>query len=294
VSALRGWGTAAAPGRCGLGDRTGPTTEQQLPSWVTADIDLGTPSVARVYDFLLGGMHNFAVDREMGRRLEYEVPGTIRAVRANRAFLRRAARYCARLGIDQYLDIGSGIPTEGNVHEVVRDELSEARVVYVDIDPIAVLHGRALLAEDPNCAMVHADLREPELILAAPETRNLIDFERPTAVLMVSILEVFPDSDRPAELIARLTASTVSGSHLVISHFGRNYGNPDQVRTALEAAARTGTPARCREPAELLALLGAFLPVPPGVVAIHQWQPDQQPRTGTDRSHGYAVVGRKP
>jgi hypothetical protein len=155
------------------------------------------------------------------------------------------------------------------------------------------LHGRALLATDPNCAMVHADLRAPELILAAPETRDLIDFDRPTAVLMVSVLEVVPDSDRPAELIARLTAPTVSGSHLVISHFGRNYGTAEQVRTALEAAARTGTPARCREPAELLALLGAFVPVAPGAVAIHQWRPDQEPRIRTDRSHGYPVVGRK-
>jgi hypothetical protein len=128
----------------------------QLPSWVTADIDLRTPSVARVYDFLLGGMHNFAVDREMGRRLEREVPGTTRAAWAKRAFLQRAVRYCAGLGIDQYLDIGSGIPTEGNVHGVVREELPDARVMYVDIDPIAVLHGRALLADDPHCAVVHA------------------------------------------------------------------------------------------------------------------------------------------
>jgi len=266
----------------------------QLPSWVTADIDLRRPSVARVYDFLLGGMHNFAVDREMGRRLEREVPGTTRAAWANRAFLQRAVRYCASLGIDQYLDIGSGIPTEGNVHEVVREELPGARVVYVDIDPIAVLHGRALLADDPNCAVVHADLHRPEEILAAPETRQLIDFARPTAVLMVSILEVFPDSERPADLISRLTAPTASGSHLVISHFGRNYGTPDQVRTALEATALTGTPAVYREPIELLALLGDFVPVPPGVVAMDAWRPDAEPRTDVTRSPGYAVVARRP
>jgi hypothetical protein len=265
-----------------------------LPSWVTADIDLRTPSVARVYDFLLGGMHNFAVDREMGRRLEREVPGTTRAAWANRAFLQRAVRYCASLGIDQYLDIGSGIPTEGNVHEVVREELPDARVVYVDIDPIAVLHGRALLADDPHCAVVHADLHEPEEILTAPETLDLIDFDRPTAVLMVSILEVFPDSDQPHDLIRRLTAPTVAGSHLVISHFGRNYGTPAQVRTALEAAARTGTPALHREPIELISLLGDFVPVPPGAVAMHAWRPDEESRAGTTRSPGYAVVARKP
>jgi hypothetical protein len=266
----------------------------QLPSWVTADIDLRTPSVARVYDFLLGGMHNFAVDREIGRQLEREVPGTRRTVWANRAFLQRAVRYCANLGIDQYLDIGSGIPTEGNVHEVVREELPGARVVYVDIDPIAVLHGRALLAEDPLCAVVHADLHRPEEILAAPQTARLIDFTRPTAVLMVSLLDVFPDSDRPAELISRLTAPTASGSHLVISHFGSNYGTPAQVRSALEAAARTGTPGVCREPADLVALLGDFVPVPPGVVPMHAWRPDEEPRPNMTRSPGYAVVARKP
>ena len=265
----------------------------QLPSWVTADIDLRTPSVARVYDYLLGGMHNFAVDRDMGRRLEREVPGTTRAAWANRAFLQRAVRHCAAQGIDQYLDIGSGIPTEGNVHEVVREERPDARVVYVDIDPIAVLHGRALLADDPRCAVVHADLHEPESILGAPETRELIDFSRPVAVLMVSLLDVFPDAHRPGELIQRLTDPTVSGSQLVISHFGRNYGTPDQIRTALDAAARTGTPAVLREPIELIALLGDFVPVPPGAVAMHAWRPDGEAR-GVTRSPGYAVVARKP
>jgi hypothetical protein len=111
---------------------------------------------------------------------------------------------------------------------------------------------------------------------------------------MVSILEVFPDSDRPDDLIRRLTAPTVTGSHLVISHFGRNYGTPAQVRTALEAATQTGTPALHREPIELIALLGDFVPVPPGVVAMHAWRPNEESRAGTTRSPGYAVVARKP
>jgi hypothetical protein len=268
-------------------------TSPSLPSWVTADIDLSTPSVARVYDFLLGGMHNFAVDREMGRRLERELPGTTRAAWANRAFLQRAVRYCASQGIDQYLDIGSGIPTEGNVHEVAREALPEARVVYVDIDPIAVLHGRALLADDPRCAAVHVDLHEPDRILNAEETRELIDFSRPVAVLMVSILEMIPDGDGPAELVARLTAPTAPGSHLVISHFGRNFGTPAQIRTAMEASAQMSTPAVHREPKELVALLGDFTPVPPGVVPLHEWHPDRDVSTDPNRSHGYAVVARR-
>jgi hypothetical protein len=268
-------------------------TSRSRPSWVTADIDLSTPSAARVYDFLLGGVHNFAVDREMGRRLERELPGSTRAAWANRAFLQRAVRYCAGAGVDQYLDIGSGIPTEGSVHEVAREERPDARVVYVDIDPIAVLHGHALLAEESGCAMVHADVHEPERILDAPETRELIDFTRPVAVLMVSVLEMVPDGDHPADLVARLTAPTVTGSHLVISHFGRNFGTPAQIRTALEAAARTRSPAVHREPEELIGLLGDFVPVPPGVVPLHEWRPDRGPVGDPNRSHGYAVVARR-
>jgi hypothetical protein len=268
-------------------------TEQPLPSWVTADIDLSTPSVARVYDYLLGGMHNFAVDRELGRRLERELPGTRQAAWANRSFLRRAVRYCAGLGIDQYLDIGSGIPTEGNVHEIAREVLPEARVVYVDIDPVAVLHGRALLADDPLCAAVHADLHQPDDILNAPETRELIDFDRPVAVLMVSIVELIPDADRPPELIARLTEPLVSGSHLVMSHFGRNFGTPAEIRAAMEAAAHMATPAVQREPAELIAMLGDFTLIEPGVVPLHEWRPDHDQIGEPVRSHGYALVARR-
>jgi hypothetical protein len=262
------------------------------PSWVPPDIDLSTATLARVYDYMLGGAHNFAVDRAVAEQIERIVPGSTRTAWENRAFLRRAVRYCASQGIDQYLDIGSGIPTSGNVHEVARSLLPEARVVYVDIDSVAVIHSRSILADDELSGVVQGDLRAPEAILSDLVTQRLIDFERPVAVLLVALLHVVPDADHPAQLLTRLTSHTGSGSLLVISHFGRNYGTPEQVQALIEWSRGTTTPLLVREPAEILALLGQFTPVPPGLVPVHEWRPDQDGPAST-RSAGYAVVGRK-
>ena len=262
------------------------------PTWAPPDIDLNTPTLARVYDYMLGGAHNFAVDRAVADQLERIVPGTARTAWENRAFLRRAVRYCASQGIDQYLDIGSGIPTGGNVHEIARSVLPTARVVYVDVDPVAVLHSRAILAGDELSAVVQADVRAPETILEDPATRRLIDFGRPVAVLLLALLHVIPDSDRPAEVLARLTEHARPGSYLVISHFGRNYGTPEQVDLLLELSRHTTTPMVVREPEELVALLGDFVPLRPGVVQVHEWRPDPDgPRS--HQSGGYGIVARR-
>jgi hypothetical protein len=265
-----------------------------LPSWATEDIDLARPNVARLYDYLLGGVHNFAVDRELADWLDREVPGSRRAVWASRSFQQRAVRYCAALGIDQYLEIGSGIPTEGQVHEIVRETVPDARVVYVDNDPIAVLHGRALLADDPGCAMLHADLRSPESVLDDPATRALLDLDRPVAVTMVSVLEVIPDSDDPGGLVRRLTGALTAGSHLVIGHFGLG---PEALRPGLTAPAISAIvrmPIHPREPARLRELLGDFVPIPPGVVRTHEWRPESGlPVRAAARSPGFAVVGAR-
>jgi SAM-dependent methyltransferase len=258
------------------------------------DPDLGPATLARVYDYMLGGAHNFAVDRAVADRIERLVPGTIRTAWENRAFLRRAVQYCAGQGIDQFLDIGSGIPTMGNVHEVARAVRPGARVVYVDLDPVAVTQSEAILAEVPGCAVVNADLRDPDSILDHPGTRELLDFNRPIAVLLVALLHVIPDRDRPAELISRLTRSAEPGSHLVISHFSSNYGSEAQMRKVIEWSARTTTPLVAREPSEILALLGEFVPVPPGLVPVHEWRPDAEPTAGTAQSGGYGVVARRP
>jgi len=263
------------------------------PFWAPPDIDLSTATLARIYDYMLGGAHNFAVDREIADRIERILPGTTRTAWENRAFLRRAVRYCASQGIDQYLDIGSGIPTSGNVHEVARSVIPGARVVYVDIDPIAVIHSRAILAGDELSGVVQGDLRAPETILDDPATQRLIDFDRPVAVLLLALLHVIPEDDRPAQLVTRLTARTGPGSYLVISHFGHNFGTPEQVRTVLELSRDTTTPMVVRTPEEILGMLGDFTPVDPGAVPVHEWRPDPE-GPPSNHSGGYAIVARKP
>jgi SAM-dependent methyltransferase len=265
----------------------------ERPSWADPDIDLSTPTLARVYDFQLGGAHNFSVDREAARRLEEVIPGAARKAWSNRAFLRRAVQYCCGHGIDQFLDIGSGIPTSGNVHEVARELDPGARVVYVDIDPVAVIQSRNLLAGDDRTAVVQADLRDPEAILDDPATRRLIDFDRPVAVLLVSLMHVIADAEHPARLLARLTARCPVGSYLVISHLGWNYGTPEQVRNAVEWSRGTTTPITPRTPEQVGAMLGAFTPVEPGVVEMHDWRPDIDDGLSPRESFGYAVVARK-
>lgn len=263
----------------------------ERPDAATPDIDLNTPTLARIYDYMLGGAHNFAVDREVAERIERTVPGSFRTAWSNRAFLRRAVHYCARQGIDQFLDIGSGIPTKGNVHEVARAVIPEARVVYVDVDPVAVMQSRTILAADARCGVVNADLRDPGSILSDPITRRLLDLDRPVAVLMVALLHVIPDSAGPAGLVARLTAPAVPGSHLVVSHFSGIFGDDEQVAAALAWSQRTTTPLVAREPAAILALLGDFVPVSPGLVPVHEWRPDSA--TDTEQSSGYGVVARR-
>src|SRR3712207_4400993 len=173
------------------------------PSWVPAEVDLSRPSAARVYDYYLGGSHNLEIDRRMAREAISLWPELPTIMQANRAFLRRAVRYLAERGITQFLNIGSGIPTVGNVHEAAQQAHAGARVVYVDSDPVAVAHSRAILAGDERTAVVHADLREPETILDDPTVRTTLDLDQPVAVLMVAVLHFVSDEDDPFGAVAR-------------------------------------------------------------------------------------------
>ncbi|HZD73599.1 MAG TPA: SAM-dependent methyltransferase [Actinomycetota bacterium] len=182
-------------------------------------IDSSTPNVARIYDYMLGGKDNFPVDRDAAQRILAAYPESREGVRQNRAFMRRAVEYLAgQAGIRQFLDIGTGLPTQQNVHEVAKAVAPDAHVVYVDNDPVVCTHGRALLAEANQVAMVEADLREPERILTDPATRELIDFTEPVAILLVAILHFIPDEDDPFDRVARLRDAVPPGSYLVISH----------------------------------------------------------------------------
>src|SRR5437764_15259666 len=170
----------------------------ERPSWAPEGIDLNRPNAARMYDYALGGSHNFAVDREMVERVEAMMPGSSLIAHANRAFLRRAVGYCLDSGIRQFLDIGSGIPTVGSVHEVARPVTPEARVVYVDVDAVAVAHSQAILRDYPNATAIRGDVRAPADILDHPELAKMIDFSAPVAVLLMAILHFVPDEDDPA------------------------------------------------------------------------------------------------
>jgi ribosomal protein L11 methylase PrmA len=213
---------------------------------------------------------------------------------ANRAFLRRAVRYCLANGVRQFLDIGSGIPTLGNVHEVAHQADPEARVVYVDIDPVAVEHSRALLLGNDRAAVVHEDLRNPEAILHSAEVRALIDFDRPVALLLVAVLHFMPDEDGPHGIIKRFADAMAPGSLLVLSH-GAKDAREDVAETATELYVQTRTPGVPRGRAEVERFFESFPPVEPGVVWAPLWRPDSTPRPGDDpaRSCIYVGVGRK-
>ncbi|MBA2474085.1 MAG: SAM-dependent methyltransferase [Pseudonocardiales bacterium] len=264
------------------------------PDWTSDDVDIERVSPARVYDYYLGGSHNFAVDRQMARRAIELWPELPLVLQANRAFLRRAVRYLVGQGITQFLDIGSGIPTEGNVHEVAQKAAPEVRVVYVDIDPVAVTHSRALLIGNPLAATVQADLRDVATILDDPRTKQLINPTQPIGVLMVAILHFVPDEADPASIVAQYRKMMAPGSYLALSH-ATYEGRPDQAGPHTELYRRAGAPLTMRSRREIETLLGGFDLVPPGVVFMPLWRPDSPADVDDhpERFTGYAAVGRR-
>ncbi|MFE2979039.1 SAM-dependent methyltransferase [Streptomyces sp. NPDC059258] len=264
------------------------------PSWVTEDVDADRPSIARLYDYLLGGTHNLESDRKVAREAMRAAPGLLKLVRENRDFLRRAVRDAVDAGIDQFLDLGSGIPTRGSVHQTAQAINPEARVVYVDIDPVAVGHGRELLADNAYATSVQGSLLDPRSILDSPEVRNVIDVDRPVALLFLSVLHFFPDAAvLPALEVYR--DEVAPGSRLVFSVAtdAENDAAADLVR-GIYADTWTDCVMRSRE--EARSLLGDFEVLEPGVVFPVYWRTGISPDTPTDPvHHNYFVgVGQKP
>lgn len=264
------------------------------PSWVPEDTDLDKPNAARVYDYYLGGSHNFEVDREMARKALALWPELPQIMRSNRAFLRRAVTLLAERGITRFLDIGSGIPTFGAVHEIARAIRPEAQVVYVDRDPVAVAHSRLMLADDPRCAVVHADLRDSDL-LGHPEVAGLLAAGEPVGVLLVAVAHFVSDDDNPWKLIATIRDALPSGSALVLSH-ASSEGRPDQAEDHQNLYRMTPTPLTMRTRAQVTAMFEGFELVEPGVVYLPQWRPDQPESVGEhpERMSGVAGVGFRP
>ncbi|GAB3811605.1 SAM-dependent methyltransferase [Micromonospora zhanjiangensis] len=246
----------------------------QRPDWAPESIDMERPSVARMYDYYLGGSHNFAVDRTAAQAMVAAVPDAPLMAQANRAFLRRAVHFLIDQGVRQFLDIGSGIPTVGNVHEIAQRAAPESRVVYVDVDPVAVAHSRQMLAGNRNAVVVQEDLRNPEQILAHPDLHRLLDFDRPIAVLVVAVLHFVAPADDPAGVLRRIRKALPSGSYLVLSQAG-DVGELHAERAQAERIyRRTDNPLWIRTRAELTELFDGFDLVEPGVVWVPQWRPD--------------------
>jgi hypothetical protein len=253
------------------------------------------PSAARVYDYLLGGKDNYPADRAVAESMIAQLPNVQLAVRWNRAFLRRVVRYLVgEARIRQIIDVGAGLPTVGNTHEIAQDADPEARVVYVDHDPVVLAHARSMLHNVPGTAIIGRDLTEPERILADPALRELIDFGQPAALLFLSILHFVADDDDPAGLIARLLAPFPAGSHVAISH-----GTPDEVPAVndVERVFDEATEqAHVRSRSQVARLVAGLEIIEPGLVWPPEWRPDPGEPVPANAAESYycVVVARKP
>ncbi|MFJ3339484.1 SAM-dependent methyltransferase [Streptomyces sp. NPDC086766] len=236
-------------------------------------IDPTKPSIARVYDYLLGGKDNYAVDREIGDVFKRDLPGSVAIAFANRAALTRAVReIVTTTDVRQFIDLGSGLPTSDNVHQVAQRHAPESRVVYVDIDPQVLVHGRALLEENERTRVVPADVRDPEAVRTHPDTLELIDFDRPVAVIFSAILHHVNDEEDPAGIVRYWRDRVPSGSYFFVSHF-RSGHNPET--TEAEAVLQqTFGRGRWRTDKEIESLLDGLEILDPGVVPASLWRPD--------------------
>lgn len=274
-------------------------TETQSSAALPTEIDTDIPHEARVYDYWLGGKDNYPADRALGDAIAGHIPTIKTMARANRAFLARSVRYLvAEAGITQFLDIGTGIPTAGNTHEVAQRLAPDARVVYVDKDPIVLAHARALMSSTPSgrTRFLHADLRDPGSILDDPALRETLDLDQPVAIMLVAIMMYFRDEDRPGDIITALLDAVPAGSHLVITHPTADF-NPEAMAGVAASAEASGITFHPRSHAETAELFTGTDLIAPGVVPVAAWRPDltdgPTPVGDTDSAWYWAGVARK-
>ncbi|PYC88299.1 SAM-dependent methyltransferase [Streptomyces tateyamensis] len=252
-------------------------SEQQqrtASGWQTGPGEAAPPNIARVYDYLLGGKDNFPADRIVAQRIEETLPEVQLGVRAQRAVLRRVVRYLVgEAGLRQLLDLGSGLPTADNVHQIAHSVDPATRVVYVDNDPVVLTHARALLADNPQTVVVAGDLRDPAALLTDERLRDHLDFEQPIGLLLCGILHYVLDEEEPARILGELVAALPSGSYVFLHHLLA--AGDDQEAAATEAVLRQGVGrAQFRTLDQVAAFLGDLTPVDPGVVTVSQWRPE--------------------
>jgi hypothetical protein len=270
------------------------STDQLTRLYQRVDLRIDRPTPARMYDYFLGGKDNFAVDREAADAVIELIGDELGRLGPleNRAFLRRAVRWMAEQGVDQFIDLGAGLPTQGNVHQVVQEVNPNAHVVYVDNDPIVLAHGRALLSNSSTVEVITADLRRPEEVLRHPTVARLIDFSRPVGLLLFAVLHFVPDDESPGELLATYLSELVPGSLVGLSHITMDGLSTEAVAEAAGVYRRATSPMVPRSQAEIAHLLGPLDLVEPGLVRTWQWRP--APDDDLQTNAAYGVVGRVP
>jgi hypothetical protein len=260
-----------------------------------AGVDPTVAHQARIYDYWLGGSNNFAADREAAEQAVAAYPPILRAVREQRAFLARAVRYLAeQAGLRQFLDVGTGLPTASNTHEVAHAVAPQARVLYVDNDPMVLAHGRALLASTPQSATAYldADLRDPDRILAG--AADLLDFYQPVALLLIGVLQLIPQSDKPHAIVARLTGALPAGSWLAIYHPASDVDQDRVAEAVRQVNARSAGTTTLRSHAQVARFFDGTKLLEPGLVQVHRWQPGSVSPDLGDQIAAYAGLARKP
>jgi SAM-dependent methyltransferase len=256
------------------------------------EFDPRVPNIARMYDYYLGGKDHFEVDRVRAEEAVAVDPTLVTLIKENRAFLGRAVRYLAAQGIDQFLDIGTGLPTQQNVHQIAHSVNPDARIVYVDYDEQVVAHGRALLGDSERTRIIQADLRRPREILDHPDVKRVLDFSRPVALLLVATLHFIPDEDDPSGIMAELRDALAPGSYLALTHASAD-GVPDVVAKVVEVYKRTSAPGTPRTREQVTGLFGDFALVEPGLVWAPLWRPERPvSREEAVRVWFYAGVAR--
>jgi SAM-dependent methyltransferase len=269
------------------------STGDVLSDWKPTEAEMSTPSIARVYDAILGGKDNFPADRAVADQLIELIPTGRQAALYNRALLGRAVRHLASQGIRQFVDLGSGLPTASNTHQVAQAVVPDARVVYVDIDPIVLAHGRALLAENEHTTVITADFRDADAVLDDPELRRLIDLDEPVALIMLAVVHHLNDDEDPAAIVRRYTDRVASGSHLLLTHFVDHGERTAELERVLLADLGTG---RFRGIDEITRYFDGLELLDPGVVYNPLWRPEEpvpDPLTLTEELVA-GGVGRKP
>ena len=257
-----------------------------------SDFDTSVPHIARVYDYWLGGKDNFAADRTMGERTLQAYPNLVYSVRANRAFLARAVRFLAGQGIRQFLDIGTGIPTANNTHEVAQRIAPDSRIVYVDNDPVVLSHAKALLKSTPEgaCAYLDADLRDPDAILDA--AARTLDFTKPVAVMLIAVMHFVGDDTQASAIMRRLTVACVPGSYVALSHAASDIDAAQMAEMVRRLNESTAEKTTLRDRAGVTRLFDGLELVDPGVIRAAEWRPDTDLEAASPAALWGAVASR--